>query len=104
MTTNTDKPKLTLVWLTKHCTKMFGKVFDLHAKVLDLHTFSSARMAALENRLARIDGGDDAEAARHSALAAANDARRRSGDEPLAFDLVVSGDNMHAVFHKDKTQ
>jgi hypothetical protein len=57
-----------------------------------MRDWHGARLAAIENRLTALDGGDDAEAAMRSALGTADGHRCDEGESPLGFRLAGSGD------------
>ena len=56
-------------------------------RVLDDSEFSRRRLKAIEDRLAQIDGGPDADDARLIAYEAINAERRGTGAAPLGFKL-----------------
>lgn len=56
-------------------------------KVLDRHEIADARLAEVENRLARIDAGEDAAAAITAAYAKVRDRRDAGGKRPLSVVL-----------------
>lgn len=57
----------------------------------DRSTLHDQRLAALENRVAELDAGPDAQASARSALNAANHQRTIAGQEPLALRLTDAG-------------
>lgn len=59
--------------------------------VADMSSLHNQRLRRIEDRLAALDGGNDAEAALRSALAAANDGRITAGHEPLSLTIRDGG-------------
>lgn len=59
----------------------------LAIRTRDMASWQNARLSAVENRLAELDGGADADAARAAALADANARRVSAGGDKLAFRI-----------------
>lgn len=57
----------------------------------DTASFQAARLSAIEDRLAALDGGADADAARRDAVAKVNAGRLAEGAGPLAFRIDGDG-------------
>lgn len=57
----------------------------------DTAAHQAKRLAAIEDRLAALDGGNDAHAAARDALDRANVARAVAGADPLAFTIGAKG-------------
>jgi hypothetical protein len=70
-------------------TKNIGPWRAVHNHIMrafDFCAFHSARLAAVENRLAALDGGHGKDDACRAALDAANVKRLQSGGKPLNFE------------------
>ncbi len=70
---------------------LIHRMIDLIANISryhgDLAVFNGHRIRQIENRLALLDGGDGAPAARRAALYAANVDRISDGKQPLGITL-----------------
>lgn len=71
--------------------RIWNAIGVIATRSTDTTTYTSHRLAAIEDRLAALDGGDDANAARHSAFARSEDARLIRGERPIGF-RIGSGD------------
>jgi hypothetical protein len=60
-------------------------------RVSALRQLDGERLSRIENRLAMLDGGAEAETARREALAAVNLDAVADGREPLALRLIAGG-------------
>ncbi len=64
-----------------------GSVKTIARRLIDGGDLTEKRMAALEDRLALLDGGDDAKAATRAALSDANTDRVSAGRDMLAMKI-----------------
>ena len=68
--------------------KILDTIKSIIVRANDTTDFNSTRLRALEDRLAKIDGGPDAEEARVAAFEIVNEKRRGTGTAPLGFKIT----------------
>jgi type VI protein secretion system component VasA len=68
---------------------------------IDMSSWQNSRIAALEERLAALDNGDDAEAARRRALDKVNAERITEGVDELTFRIVGRGAEQRLKWDKE---
>jgi len=66
----------------------------LTARWVDLSAVHGARLSAVEDRLAALDGGSNAAQAKRAAIVAANADRAANGKDPLGLRVASDGESI----------